>query len=140
MGKINIGRVILGGLVAGLIINISEYVLNIYVIAEESAAIMERMGLPPIGTHQIVWFLALTFVLGIVIVFVYAGLRPRFGAGVPTAVIAGLTVWLVSMMAFTADLIIGVTPANLFVLAGAWSLVETVIAAIAGASLYNESA
>ena len=139
MGKINVARVILGGLLAGLIINISEYVLNIYVVAEESAAIMERMGLPPIGMNQIVWFLALTFVMGIVIVFLYAGLRPRFGAGAKTAVIAGVTVWLVAMMAATADLIIGLLPANLFVLAGAWSLVETVVAAVAGAWLYKES-
>jgi len=140
MGKINVARVILGGLVAGLIINISEYVLNIYVVAEESNAIMERMGLPPIGMHQIVWFLALTFLLGIVIVFLYAGLRPRFGAGAKTAVIAGVAVWIVAMMAGVADVIIGILPANVLVLAGAWSLVETVVAAVVGAWLYQESA
>jgi hypothetical protein len=140
MGKINVVRVILGGLVAGLIINISEYVLNIYVVAEESNAIMERMGLPPIGMHQIAWFLILTFVLGIVIVFLYAGLRPRFGAGAKTAVIAGVIVWLVAMMAGVADVIIGIAPPNLLVLAGAWSLVETVVASVVGAWLYQESA
>jgi hypothetical protein len=140
MGKINVARVILGGLVAGLIINISEYVLNIYVVAEESNAIIERMGLPPIGMHQIAWFLILTFVLGIVIVFLYAGLRPRFGAGAKTAVIAGVAVWLVTMMAGVADVIIGIMPPNLLVLAGAWSLVETVVAAVVGAWLYQESA
>jgi hypothetical protein len=90
--------------------------------------------------HQIVWFLALTFVMGILIVFLYAGLRPRFGAGAKTAVIAGVAVWLVAMMAATADLIIGIMPANLFVLAVAWSLVETVVAAVVGAWLYRESA
>jgi len=140
MGKINVTRVILGGLVAGLIINISEYVLNIYVVAEESAAIMERMGLPPVGMHQIVWFLALTFLMGILIVFLYAGLRPRFGAGAKTAAIAGVAVWLVAMMGGVSDLIIGLVPANLLVLTGAWSLVETVVAAIVGAWLYQESA
>ena len=140
MGKINVARVILGALLAGLIINVSEYILNVYVAAEESAAIMERMGLPPVGMHQIFLFLALTFVMGIVIVFLYAGLRPRFGAGAKTAVIAGVAVWLMAMMAATADLIIGIMPANLFVLAGVWSLVETVVAAVAGAWLYKESA
>lgn len=30
---------------------------------------MERMGLPPVGMHQIAWFVILTFLLGIVIVF-----------------------------------------------------------------------
>ena len=42
MGNINVGRVILGGLLASLIIFISEYVLNTYVIAEESGALMQR--------------------------------------------------------------------------------------------------
>jgi len=140
MGKINVARVILGGLVAGLIINISEYVLNIYVVAEESAAIMERLGLAQPGMHQIVWFLALTFLLGILIVFLYAGMRPRFGAGAKTAVIAGVAVWLVAMMGVAADVILGLVPANLIVLTGAWSLVETVVAAVVGAWLYQESA
>jgi hypothetical protein len=140
MANINVARVILGGLVAGLIINISEYVLNIYVVAEESNAIMERMGLPPIGMHQIVWFLALTFLLGIVIVFVYAGLRPRFGAGAKTAVIAGVAVWIVAMMGAVSDLIIGILPVNLLALTATWSLVETVVAAVVGAWLYQESA
>lgn len=140
MGKINVGRVILGGLVAGLIINISEYVLNTYVVAAEMTAIMERMGLPPIGMHQIAWFLILTFVMGIVIVFLYAGLRPRFGAGAKTAVIAGVAVWILAMMGTVADAIIGIVPANLVLLAGAWSLVEIVVAAVVGAWLYRESA
>jgi hypothetical protein len=140
MGKINIGRVILGGLVTGLIINISEYVLNIYVVAEESAAIMERFGLPQPGMHQIGVFVGLTFVMGIIVVFLYAGMRPRFGAGAKTAAIAGVAVWLIAMFAAVADVVLGILPVNLLILTGAWSLVEMVVAAIAGAWLYTESA
>jgi hypothetical protein len=140
MGKINVARVILGGLLAGLIINISEYILNLYVIAEESAAIMERLGLPPIGTNQIVVFLLMTFVLGIVMIFLYAGLRPRFGAGPKTAIIAAVVIWLVFMFGTVSDVIIGLAPANLAALAAIWSLVETIVAAVAGAWVYKESA
>jgi hypothetical protein len=43
MGKINVARVILGGLL-GLIINISELILNLYVVADESNAIMQRLA------------------------------------------------------------------------------------------------
>jgi hypothetical protein len=140
MGKINVARVILGGLLAGLIMNISEYVLNIYVVAEESAAMMERFGLPQIGMHQIGVFLVMTFVLGIVMVFVYAAMRPRFGAGVGTAVIAGVTIWIVAMFASVADVVLGILPANLLVLTGLWALVEMVVASVAGAWLYKEPA
>jgi hypothetical protein len=140
MGKINVARVILGGLLAGLIMNASEYVLNIYVIAEESAAMMQRFGLAPIGTHQIIIFLIMTFVLGIVAIFIYAGMRPRFGAGVKTAVITGFIVWLVAIFASIADFVLGILPANLLVFTGIWSLIEIVVATIVGAWLYTESA
>ena len=139
MGKINVARVILGGLLAGLIINISEFILNLYVIAEESNAIMERLGLPEVGTNQIAVFVVMAFALGIVVIFLYAGLRPRFGAGVKTAVIAALIVWVVAMMGGISDVVIGLTPANLIVIAGAWTLVETIVAAVAGAWVYKES-
>jgi hypothetical protein len=76
MGKINIARVILGGLLAGLVINISEYVLNTYVIADDAAAMLERFGLPQTGMHQIGVFLVMTFILGIIMVFTYAAMRP----------------------------------------------------------------
>ena len=140
MGKINVARVILGGLLAGLIINISETVLNLYVIADQSAALMQRLGLPEVGMHQIGIFVAMTFVLGIIMIFLYAGLRPRFGAGAKTAVIAALILWVVGFMSAFADVVIGLTPANLLAVAGIWGLVEMVVAAVAGAWVYKESA
>jgi hypothetical protein len=140
MGKINVARVILGGLLAGLIINITETVLNLYVIQEESTAMLERLGLQFPGTQQIGIFVAITFVQGIVLIFLYAGLRPRFGAGAKTAVIAALIMWIVAMMGAVTDVVIGLTPANLVALAGAWSLVETIVGAVAGAWVYKESA
>ena len=42
------------------------------------------------------------------------------------------------MMAGFADVVLGITPANLLVIGGVWSLVESVVAAIAGAWLYKE--
>ena len=140
MGKINVARVILGGLLAGLIINVSEFVLNSFVIADEMAALMQRLDLPAVATSQVGIFLLLTFVLGIIMIFMYAGLRPRFGAGPKTAVIAAVTLWLVGMFPAAVDAIIGVTTANLLVVAGIWSLVEMIVAGIAGASVYKESA
>jgi hypothetical protein len=140
MGKINVARVILGGLLAGLIMNISETVLNLYVIGDESEAALERLGLQFPGTNQISIFVAMTFLLGIILIFVYAGLRPRFGAGAKTAVIAALIVWIVGFMPAFADVVLGLTPANLLAIGGAWSLVETIVAAVAGAWLYKESA
>ena len=71
-----------------------------------------------------------------------AGLRAAIEArlaGAKTAVIAGLVVWFVTMMAAFADVVLGITPANLLVIGGAWSLVETIVAAVAGAWVYKEA-
>jgi hypothetical protein len=140
MGKINVARVILGGLLAGLVMNVSEYVLNTYVIAEESNAIIERFGLPPVGIQQIGVFVILTFILGIVMIFIYAGMRPRFGAGVKTALIAAVVVWLLVGFSSVIQTIIGIVPVSMLVLTGVWGIVEMGIAAVAGAWLYRESA
>jgi hypothetical protein len=139
MGKIKVARLILGGLLAGLVMNVGEFVLNQYVIIDEWPALMERLGLTAISASAFLALFAITFVLGIVTVFVYAAMRPRFGAGPKTAIIAGVTVWVVMMYASVADAAIGTLPVHLLVLTGIWGLVEMVVAAVAGAWVYRES-
>ena len=139
MGKINVGRVILGGLLAGLLMTVSEYVLNTYVVAAETSEVLQRLGLAQISSNQIVGFVILTFVLGIVLIWIYAAMRPRFGAGVKTAVVAAVTVWLLGMLSAAGDVIVGVMSADSMIVPGVWSLVETIVAAIAGAWVYQEA-
>lgn len=139
MGKINVGRVILGGLLAGLVMTVSEYVLNTYVTADETSAIMQRLGLPQIGTEQIIGFVVLTFVVGIVLIWLYAAIRPRFGAGIKTAIIAAVALWVIAMISATSDVIVGITTADSLIVPGIWTLVETIVAAIVGAWVYQES-
>src|SRR5437899_11889125 len=98
MGRINLGRVVGGGLLAGLLINISEFVLNTFVIAKDMEAAMKAMNLPPMDASQIPFFVVFGFCLGIVTVYVYAAIRPRFGPGVPTAICAALPVWFVAYL------------------------------------------
>ena len=139
MGKINVGRVILGGLLAGLVMTVSEYILNTYVTADETSAIMQRLGLPQIGTEQIIGFVVLTFVVGIVLIWLYAAVRPRFGAGIKTAIIAAVALWVIAMISATGDVIVGITTADSLIVPGIWTLVETIVAAIAGGWVYQES-
>lgn len=42
MGRINMGRVVVGGLLAGLLINVSEGILNGVLFAEENNARWRR--------------------------------------------------------------------------------------------------
>lgn len=139
MGTINVGRVILGGLLAGLVINISETVLNLVVVAQEMEDALKALGLPPLGMGPIMGFVISTFFVGIALVWLYAAIRPRFGPGVGTAVIAGIALWLFAYVyaAFAMGLM-GLFPAKVMVITTIWGLPEVVIASIAGAWLYKE--
>ena len=140
MGKINFGRVLLGGLVAGLILNIGEYLLNDKVLATEMAEFFRRCGFPKPGANFIVIAVIITFVLGIVIVLGYAAIRPRFGPGPRTAIIAGLFAWFgVVVYGSVIFLGLGMTPANVFAIVLAWELVEYLLATLVGAWLYKEA-
>ena len=139
MGRINTGRVILGGLVAGLVINIGESILNIPIIGAESDAALQALGLEPIGGGNIAVFVAMGFLLGLLTVWLYAAMRPRFGPGPKTAVIAGLAVWVLGVLFPSIGYgILGLFPINLVVIATVWGLFEMPIASVAGACLYKE--
>jgi hypothetical protein len=135
---INFGRVVLGGILAGIVINISETVLNMFVIKDANEAAMKALGktMPMDGSTIMIW-VVWGFVLGIAIVQLYAAIRPRFGAGPRTAAKAGIFCWfLTSVLTMIAMQNMGLFAFN-FVVA-VWTLVESILAAVAGAWLYKE--
>jgi hypothetical protein len=140
MGKINFGRVLLGGLAAGLILDIGEYVLNDVVLAKQMAVVLRKFGVPEPGTNFIVIAVVMTFILGIVLVWLYALIRSRLGPGPKTAVVAAVIMWF-GVYLYTG--IINGTlfqiPVNLILIGFVWGLVEYILAALAGAALYNEA-
>ena len=140
MSKINIGRVLLGGLVAGLVLNIGEFVLNGMVLAKQMEAEFHRLNLTPPGASFIAKAVVMTFILGIAIVFVYAMIRPRFGAGARTAIIAGVTAWFFAYVYVgVINGALGLTSGNLVLVGIVWGVFEYAIAAIAGAWVYKEA-
>jgi hypothetical protein len=140
MGKVNVGRVILGGLLAGLIINIGEYLLNERVLGAEMEAALQNLGLAPPGGSAIGVFVLMGFILGIATVWLYAAIRPRYGAGPKTAITTGLTVWFLAYLWGSVGFVVmGMFPANLVLFALVWGLVEIVLASLAGAWVYKEA-
>jgi hypothetical protein len=133
-------RVVLGGLLAGLIINISEFILNGVVFAEEMTAAMASLNRPPIADSMIVWFVLFGFGLGIVSIWLYAAIRPRYGPGVRTALCAGLAIWGLAYLYPTLFfLAMKLFPTRLTVISTVWGLAEVLIAAVAGAAIYKET-
>jgi hypothetical protein len=141
MGQINVGGVLKGGLAAAVIMNISQYILNLPVAGAQMAAELAARNLPPAeSTGQIAVFALSTTVLGFITIYVYAAIRPRLGPGPKTAMAAGLMVWASSYL-YAAILggTIGVYSMGLVLTIVIWSAVEMLIASAVGGYFYNES-
>jgi hypothetical protein len=140
MGKINFGRVLLGGLVAGIIINIGEFLLNEKVLANQMKDYFAAHKFPNPGSSFMVIAIAATIVLGIAIVFLYAMIRPRFGPGPKAAIVAALTAWfLVFLYNNVIGAALGFVPLNMLAIGFGWALVEYLVAGLVGAWLYKEA-
>jgi len=140
MNTINFGRVVLGGLLAGLVLNIGEFLLNDKVLGAQMKDFMTRHNFAEPSGSFVGLAVGLTFVMGIVLVLGYACIRTRLGPGVKTAIIAGLFAWF--GVYFYSGLINGVLfgiPTNTMMMVIVWGLIEYALAAIAGAWLYKEA-
>jgi hypothetical protein len=90
MGKISLGRVLVGGIIAGLVImgaNVAALQQLLFIMG------VDMMTMPGLFTG---WAHIVEFVLGGAIAWLYAAFRPRFGAGPRTGMLAGLVGWLLS--------------------------------------------
>jgi hypothetical protein len=138
MGKINWGRVFLGGLLAGVVINVFEYVTNGVVLATEWDAAMKALG-RQMSSGAICAFIVWGFLTGIAAIWLYAAARPRFGPGPGTAALTGFGYWLIGYVLPNFGLLaMGLFPRRLLVIGTMVGLVEIIVASAAGAWAYKE--
>jgi hypothetical protein len=139
MGKINWGRVVLGGLLAGLVLNVWDFLVNGVWLAQDWNAAMQALGKGPMGGSLIMWFVIYDFLVGIFMVWLYAAIRPRYGIGARTAVTAGLATWLlIALFHAIGEAPIGLFPTRLYVVTTIAAVVGVTVAAVAGAWQYKE--
>jgi hypothetical protein len=137
--KINYVRVIGGGLVAGIINDILGYLVDGVMLSARWAFAMRQLGRSEFSLNQMIGFNILGLAWGIFAVWLYAAIRPRYGAGPKTAVCAGLAVWAIGTLLPNAGFwLAGVLPRGLTVLTTGGGIVEAVVAVLAGAALYQE--
>jgi hypothetical protein len=140
MGKINMGRVLLGGLLAGLVINVGEFALNSYLLGKQWEDALKELNRPATGNNEgMLFYVLLGFALGTFAVWIYAAIRPRFGARPVTAICAGLIVWFLASLYVSAVMLpMHLFPRRLLLYSVIWEFVQMPIAAVAGAWLYRE--
>jgi hypothetical protein len=138
MGRINVKSVIVGGLVAGLVLNVIDYLVYGMWLGPDLNAALQSAGKKS-ADSLIPLFVLLDFIYGIVMVYIYAAIRPRFGAGPGTAVHAGLIVWIIAaLLHAVGEAPFGLLPMWLYTIGTLVGLVEFPLAAVAGAKFYRE--
>ncbi len=140
-GGINVGRVVLAGIVAGITFFVLDAVADELFVGGEIRAALLAAGkpAPQESLRMFVYILAFCAVFGVALVWLYAAIRPRFGAGPRTAVIAGLTAWLffgaVDAFGWAP---FGFIPVRVYLIGNIAWIVQTVIAAVIGCRFYRE--
>jgi hypothetical protein len=140
MASINIGRVIGGGLLAGLVMNVVDGVTNGGILEARWAAETKRLGIDMAAqSGSLAGWITFDFLCGIVLVWLYASIRPRYGPGPKTALIAGLALWLITHLAFAAWWFTGLYSFGLVAASTVGGLLAAVGGALAGGALYKEA-
>ena len=141
MGNINVGRWIIGGVVAAIILFVVDFVVNGVILMQQWIDAMAALQQPAMGgtVGEIVIFAILNLIVGLTAVWIYVGIRPRFGPGAKTAVYAGLATWLIGYLVPNAFyLATGLFPAHLLWTLIIIALIQVPAATVAGAWLYQE--
>jgi hypothetical protein len=141
MAAINHGRVLLGGLVGGVIANIGDFIVNSMVMADDMVRMAQRLNLnqavmasPAVGMTWVV----VDFVYATLIVWTYAAIRPRFGPGPGTAIKSGMVLWAAVCSVLFGFQSMGIFTRDSFFKSAVLSLATTILAALAGAWTYKE--
>ncbi len=138
---INTGKVVTGGLLAGLIMNVLDFTWNYTVLAADMKAMVDQLRLDPAVltdlSSAIPW-IVVDFVIGLVIVWNYAAMRPRLGPGPRTAIFAGLVPFVSVTAVLCGFASMGVFTEAMIVKSSAFALINVVVASVAGAWAYKE--
>jgi hypothetical protein len=143
MTKTNMGRIILGGIVAGIVLDILGYIVDGILLAPQWTAGMTALGKSgELTMNQIVSLNILGLANGIFAIWLYAAIRPRYGAGPKAALSAGLALWVAGFLLPNLGFmgVNGLFATNLTILTTAAAIVECLVAAMAGAAVYKETA
>ena len=131
---------LLGGIAAGIVLAAASYASDQFIMAKDwqTVAQLRNIDMLEMGSRSaLILSVVVNLLLGFLIVFVYAGIRPRFGPGAGTALIAAFVVFLASalVMATMAGIFFS---RDLYIRSEAVTLVAMLVAGLAGGWVYGE--
>ena len=140
---INTKKVIVAGLAAGVVMNILDFVTQMMFADRMTAdlntfqaGLGDSMG--TMSTNVLVGYIIMDLVIGMLLAYTYAAIRPRFGPGPKTAVIVALMFWIFGTIIASNYLVMGMMSSGLWLTFGLVYLVCLVVASLVAGALYKE--
>ena len=135
--SINIKKVITGGFIAGMIINIIDTPNGVLI---SGPAIIEFLKVHGIAPNPLVpaYFLPLHIVYGIMLVWVYAAFIPKFGEGKRNAIYATLIIMVPTRLFSLGFVVMGLLPFHLFLTLSTSVIIGFFIGGIVGGWYYSK--
>jgi hypothetical protein len=140
----NTKKVLIGGLVAGVVMNVIDWLVNGVLLAArmkaETDAFKPGLSDQMMQGSAIIGYIVMDLILGFALVWTYAAIRPRFGPGIKTASYAALLFWILTMIFMSGYMHMGMMSGGLWGTFAVAGLVNYLLSAWAGAKFYTEGA
>ena len=141
MPKINWARLTIGVIVAAIIMFLTDGFFHEKIANADWQAVYAALNArepDPHGT-SLVYFAIFEIGRAFTALFLYALMRTHFGAGPKTAVLAGIVGWIAFSLTGPAQFIpLGFFYNALWLKVGAFHLITSIVATVAGAAIYKD--
>ena len=139
---INTQKVVVGGIVAGVVMIVIDFISNMFILGArmkaESDAFKPGLADQMMQGPAIITNVVMSLILGIVLVWTYAAIRPRFGPGLKTATYVAVLFWILASIFYSGYMHMGMMSAGLWWSFAFVGLVNFLLSAWAGAKFYSE--
>lgn len=140
MSKISRGSLLAGAVLAGVVMNICDYVSNNFILAAdwEHIARIRNVDMTEMSSGTaLLTYIVVDFLLGFLAVWTYALIRPRLGPGPKTALIAGFLAFSAQAL-LLASYAVSFLTWDVFLRGGVLMCVSVLAGTLAGAWVYSE--
>ena len=139
---VNTGKVIVGGLAAGLVASVCDFVTFSFILKDRITSDMNALN-PTLAAKSMepagmAGGIILDFIIGLTLVWVYAAIRQTYGPGPKTAMRSGLMLWILFGGVYGSLTAMGMYSWNFYISAMPITLVTTMITALVGGAIYKE--
>src|SRR5688572_14703293 len=142
MRGINFGRVLLGGIVAGIVMFMADAFIHGKLLEPHWTAAMKAAGRSLEHEEHgsdMLYFAAFELLRGLAMAWVYSVFRTHYGAGPKTAICAGVAVWAIMFpIFFLQEIPLGFYSTTLLGLWSVYELVPSVVGGLIVGALYKD--